>query len=76
VYYGFMTSRYTSVIMKETKWFVARCLELGVVSQGKTVEKAQENLQEAVELYLEGENTPRQTATKTPLVGVFDVENV
>jgi len=32
---------------------VARCLELGVVSQGKTSEEATANLKEAVELYLE-----------------------
>jgi predicted RNase H-like HicB family nuclease len=29
------------------------CLELGVVSQGRTVEEARQNLTEAVELYLE-----------------------
>ena len=32
---------------------MARCIELGVVSQGKTIEEAQANLKEAVELYLE-----------------------
>ncbi len=48
-----MTYRFTTVIIKESKWYVARCIELGVVSQGKTIEKAQENLREAIELYLE-----------------------
>lgn len=47
------TKRLTAVIAKEDKWYVAHCLELGVVSQGKTVEEAQTNLKEAVELYLE-----------------------
>jgi predicted RNase H-like HicB family nuclease len=32
---------------------VALCIELGVVSQGKTIEEAQANLKEAVELYIE-----------------------
>jgi predicted RNase H-like HicB family nuclease len=32
---------------------VAHCVELDVVSQGKTIEEAQANLKEAVELYLE-----------------------
>jgi predicted RNase H-like HicB family nuclease len=32
---------------------VAHCLELDVVSQGKTVKQAKANLREAVELYLE-----------------------
>jgi predicted RNase H-like HicB family nuclease len=48
-----MSKRFTAVITKEKKWYVARCVELGVVSQGKTIEKAQANLKEAVELYIE-----------------------
>jgi len=49
-----MPKRFTAVISREENWYVARCLELGVVSQGKTIEEAQANLKEAVELYLEG----------------------
>lgn len=45
--------KFTAVVTKEEKWYVAHCLELGVVSQGKTIEEAQANLREAVELYLE-----------------------
>ncbi|MBI4389269.1 MAG: type II toxin-antitoxin system HicB family antitoxin [Nitrospinae bacterium] len=48
-----MSKRFTAVIGKEEKWYVAHCVELGVVSQGKTIEEAQANLREAVELYLE-----------------------
>jgi len=48
-----MSKRFTAVITKEEKWFVAHCVELGVVSQGKTIEEAQVNLKEAVELYIE-----------------------
>ena len=48
-----MSKKFTAVIIKEGKWYVAHCVELGVVSQGKTIENAQENLKEAVELYLE-----------------------
>ena len=29
-----MTYRFTTVIIQEDKWYVARCVELGVVSQG------------------------------------------
>ena len=32
---------------------MGRCLELGVVSQGRTIEEAQVNLREAVELYID-----------------------
>ena len=51
-----MTYKFTVIIKKEGKWFVARSLELGVTSQGKTIEEAKQNLQEAVALHLEGEN--------------------
>ena len=49
----YMLKKNTAVITKEEKWYVARCVELGVVSQGKTIEKAQANLKEAVGLYIE-----------------------
>ena len=45
--------RLTAVITKEKKWYVAHCVELGVVSQGKTLSSAQANLKEAVELFHE-----------------------
>ena len=48
-----MSKKFTAVITKEENWYVAHCLELGVVSQGKTIEESQINLKEAVELYLE-----------------------
>ena len=49
-----MTSRrLTAVIVKDDQWYVAHCIELGVASQGKSIEEAQGNLKEAVELYLE-----------------------
>lgn len=43
----------TSDIKKGEKYFVARCPELGVTTQGKTLKEAKENLKEAVELHLE-----------------------
>jgi len=59
-----MVSKFTAIITKEENWYVARCVELGVVSQGKTIEEAQGNLREAAELYLESfgtEDTPKNT---------------
>lgn len=44
--------KYTAVIHKEGKWYVADCPELGTVSQGKTVSSAVDNLKDATELYL------------------------
>jgi len=45
--------KFTVVITQEEKWYIAHCVELGVVSQGKTIEEAKRNIKEAVELYIE-----------------------
>jgi len=60
-----MSRRYTAVIVKEERWYVAHCVELGIASQGKSLEEAQANLKEAVELYLESfpeEDLPDSTS--------------
>jgi predicted RNase H-like HicB family nuclease len=44
---------FTAVVHQEEAWYVAECPEVGVVSQGKTLEEAVANLKEATELYLE-----------------------
>ena len=41
------------VFQNDGEWFVARCLDLPVTTQGKTLVAAKKNLREAVELYLE-----------------------
>lgn len=43
----------TVVIEREGKWFVATCPELGVASQGRTLEEAEAMIQEAVELLID-----------------------
>jgi predicted RNase H-like HicB family nuclease len=43
----------TAIIEREDDGFVSLCPELGVASQGETVEQARANLQEAVEAWLE-----------------------
>ena len=47
--------RFTAVVTREGKWFLARCLEVEVASQGEAVESALANLREALELKLEDE---------------------
>jgi predicted RNase H-like HicB family nuclease len=42
----------------ESGWYIAQCLEVDVVSQGKTVDEALANLREALELYFEDEPVP------------------
>jgi predicted RNase H-like HicB family nuclease len=46
----------SAVITKEGDMYVSLCLELDIVSQGKSVDEALDNLKEAVELYLEDED--------------------
>jgi len=71
-----MTYRFTTVIIQEGKWYVARCLELGVVSQGKTIEEAQKNLKEAVELYLEDQpRNKKYLLRKAPLITTFELKH-
>ena len=43
-------------IHKSEKYYVAGCLNLPVVTQGKTLDELVVNLKEAISLQLEGEN--------------------
>lgn len=63
-------STFTAVVHKEDDLYVAQCHEIGTVSQGKTIEEAVKNLQEATELYLE--EFPVQ-ATCRPIMTTFEV---
>ena len=47
--------RFTAAVTHEGEWYVARCLEVEVASQGATIEESLANLREALELYLEDE---------------------
>jgi predicted RNase H-like HicB family nuclease len=69
--------KFTTIISKEGKWYVARCVELGVVSQGKTIEAAEKNIKEAVELFLENIPTSKRClSTKAPLITTLELEHV
>lgn len=71
-----MTYKFTTSIHKEGKWYVARCLELGVASQGLTIEEAQANLKEAVELYLEDNDSivDKNFLKQAPFFTTLDVD--
>jgi len=43
-----------NVVWKEGKYFVAQCLSIDISSFGDTREEALSNLDEAINLYLEG----------------------
>ena len=48
-----MVRTFTAAVHQEDDWYVARCLELDVASQGETLDTALANLREAVEEALE-----------------------
>jgi predicted RNase H-like HicB family nuclease len=52
------TIRLTAAVTHEGEWYVARCLEVEVASQGRTIDEALANLREALELYFEDEPAP------------------
>lgn len=64
---------FTAILEKEEDMYVARCPEIGTVSQGTTIEEALANLKEATELYLE--EFPLKE-TKHPLLTTFEVAEV
>ena len=64
-----MAYKSTVIITREDRWYVARSVELGVVSQGRTIEEATRNLHEAVELYLEDlPRSKKMLGKESPLV--------
>ena len=69
-----MNYTFTAVIVREEKFYVAHCPELGVTSQGVSLEESLDNLKEAVTLYLrdDPEEQSRVTAER-PLVTTIDV---
>ena len=50
--------QFTVAVTHEAPWYVARCLDVEVASQGESVEEALANLKEALELYFEDEALP------------------
>jgi predicted RNase H-like HicB family nuclease len=52
--------RFTAVVTHEPPWYVARCLEVEVASQGKSIEEALGSLKEALELYFEDSSLPER----------------
>lgn len=64
------TKTYTALIEREEDMYIAKCPEVGTVSQGKSIEEALLNLKEATELYLE--EFPIKKTTH-PLITSFEV---
>ena len=58
-------NNFNVVYTREKGWIVARCIEIDVVSQGKTMRSAQRNIKEAIELYIETFGEPHIPEYKT-----------
>lgn len=67
-----MKIKYNVIIQKEENWYVAKCIENSVASQGKNVEESLKNLKEAIELYYETEEPiePKEVLITTVEVAV------
>lgn len=52
-YHKYMKYVFSAVFTKETKGYSVLCPELGVASQGKDINEAENNIREAVELFIE-----------------------
>lgn len=64
-----------AMIRKGENLYVAECLNLGVVTQGKTLDETVRNLQEAVALHLEGEDLAEFDLAPSPtLMVTFELE--
>jgi predicted RNase H-like HicB family nuclease len=63
--------QFTAVITHEAPWYVARCLEVEVASQGETGDEALENLREALELYFE--DTPLPEGVEPPIIATVEI---
>ncbi len=48
-----MIRKLKCVIEPDDDWYVSYCEELGIASQGETVNEAKKNLEEAVEMFAE-----------------------
>jgi predicted RNase H-like HicB family nuclease len=63
--------RFTAAVTHEGSWFVARCLEVEVASQGDSVESALANLKEALELYFEDQAPPADL--EAPIIATVEL---
>ncbi|KAF0127253.1 MAG: hypothetical protein FD189_321 [Elusimicrobia bacterium] len=71
-----MVYKFSAILEKEGKWYVALCPELDVVSQGNTTEEAIENLKEAIELFLKSaskDEISERLSPVAPLITTIEV---
>lgn len=57
-----------ALVRKGEQYYVAECVEIPVVTQGKSLDETVANLQEAVALHLEGEDPATLALTTNPAI--------
>jgi predicted RNase H-like HicB family nuclease len=61
----------------DERGYVAECLDLAVVTQGRTLDEAVQNLREAILLHLEGEDLAEMgLASNPPVLVTLEMEPV
>ena len=59
-----------AVALRNGDWYVAECLEIAVVTQGRTLDELVDNLREAVDLHLDGEDASAFGLVPAPRLAV------
>ncbi len=73
MYYTIKAQIYTG----EESGFIAECIELPIVTQGKTLDEVVKNLREAIGLHLEGEDLASLGfAPHPPIIVNYEMEAV
>jgi predicted RNase H-like HicB family nuclease len=67
-----MHRTFTASITREGDWFIAQCLEIEVVSQGKTEDDALANVAEAIQLSFEPPVATAASTIRSIEVGIAD----
>lgn len=59
-----------TVVTRDKNWYVAECLEISVVTQGRTLDELVVKLREAIDLHLEGEDPVRTGVVREPRISL------
>ena len=69
-----MTYNLSAIIERDGKFFVAYCPEIDLASQGSTIEEANQNLREAVQLFIESADPSEiNVPTEPPFITSFKI---
>ncbi len=62
------------VIYKEAQYYVTRCLNFELSTFGETIDEAQKNMKEALELYFEDNENPEFTPVEMVMLTEQDIQ--